>query len=91
MKGEAALRTRCLAPQMGASAWSAPFLEGEKRIVGELVGLHLFCLCVRAGCHPYPVLLPPVLRCGHFSYQALEVMQKPGRWTALWKWMLSCA
>ena len=55
------------------------------------MGLHQFCLCVRAGCHPYPILLPPVLRCGHFSYQVLEVTQKPGRWTALWQWMLSCA
>lgn len=33
----------------GKSAWSAPFLEGEKRIAGDVVGLHQFCLCVRAG------------------------------------------
>lgn len=72
------------------SAWSAPFLEGEERIAGDLLGLPQFCLCL-SWCHPYPILLPPVLRCGQFSYQALEVTQKLGRWTALWKWMFSCA
>lgn len=76
-------------PIDGGSAWSALFLEGGKRIAGELV----FCLCVKAGCHPYPYSSPPVagtLRHGHFSYQALEVTQKPGGWTALWKWVFFC-
>lgn len=75
VKGEATLWTRCLALQMGGSAWSAPFLERWKRIARELVRLHLFCLS-EVGVTPYAVLLPPVLMCGNFSYWTLKVTQK---------------